>query len=83
MKSYNNAFELITNDKSEIALLTERSRLMNEITDKVKELGLTQKEAAKAMKVTQPRVSDLFNGRMSGFSLDRLFLMSFRINRGG
>ena len=80
MKSYKNAFELITNDKSEIALLTERSRLMNAITDNVAALGLTQKEAAKIMKVTQPRVSDLFSGKISKFSLGRLFLMNFRIN---
>ena len=80
MKNYCSAFELLTDDEAEVALLTKRSELMNNIRDKFIELKLTQKEASKIMKVTQPRVSDLCNGRMSGFSLDRLFLMSHRIN---
>ena len=38
--------------------------------------GLTQAEAAKRLKVTQPRVSDLMRGKISRFSLDTLVTMS-------
>ncbi len=34
---------------------------------------LTQKEAAQLFGVTQPRVSDLMRGKISGFSMDALF----------
>ena len=37
---------------------------------------LTQAEAAKRLKVTQPRVSDLIRGKISRFSLDTLVTMS-------
>ena len=35
--------------------------------------GLTQAKAAKILKIAQPDVSALLNGRISGFSLERLF----------
>lgn len=35
--------------------------------------GWTQTEAAKQMGVTQPEVSQIINGRLKGFTLDRLF----------
>ena len=35
--------------------------------------GLTQAQAAKLLSLTQPDVSALVNGRISGFSLERLF----------
>lgn len=35
--------------------------------------GLTQAKAAKILKIAQPDVSALVNGRISGFSLERLF----------
>ena len=35
--------------------------------------GWTQTEAAKEMRVTQPEVSSIINGRLRGFTIDRLF----------
>ena len=80
MKSYTNSFELLTDDQAKVRLLTKKSNLMNSILDKTKLLGITQKQAAEIMKVPQPRVSQLSNGRISKFSLDMLFLMNIRIN---
>lgn len=34
--------------------------------------GLTQSETARIIGATQPKVSDLFTGRLAGFSLERL-----------
>ena len=35
--------------------------------------GLRQREAARILNIDQPKISALKNGRLSGFSLDRLF----------
>mgnify|MGYP005608541929 FL=1 len=39
----------------------------------IAERGLTQKEAAKILGINQPKVSALKNGRLKGFSIERLF----------
>jgi predicted XRE-type DNA-binding protein len=41
--------------------------------------GLTQAEAAKILRVTQPRVSDLLRGRIDLFSTDSLIDMLARL----
>lgn len=79
MKKYTNAFDLIE-DKHQAALLTSKSNYMNQILDAINALKITQKEAAKIMGVTQPRVSDLQQGKISKFSLDLLFVMHSKIN---
>jgi predicted XRE-type DNA-binding protein len=40
---------------------------------------MTQKEAAKALGVTQPRISDLTRGKIDVFSIDTLIAMLSRI----
>ncbi|PKR87309.1 transcriptional regulator [Pleomorphomonas diazotrophica] len=52
-----------------------RSALMDAIDDAIKSKGWTQAEAAKALGVTQPRVSALMRGKISMFSLDSLINM--------
>jgi len=39
----------------------------------IEERGLTQKEAATILGINQPKVSALKNGRLKGFSIERLF----------
>ena len=39
----------------------------------LEERGLTQKEAGKILGINQPKVSALKNGRLKGFSIERLF----------
>lgn len=41
----------------------------------IKKEGLTQAAAAKRLKVSQPRISDLTRGKLSRFSLDALVAM--------
>jgi predicted XRE-type DNA-binding protein len=53
-----------------------RAQLMTALRKFVEKEGLTQAEAAKRLKVTQPRVSDLTRGKISRFSLDTLVTMS-------
>lgn len=43
------------------------------ITQAIEARGLTQAEAAKLLGTTQPKVSAVVRGQLSGFSMDRLF----------
>ena len=43
------------------------------ISRAIKARGLTQAEAAKLLGTTQPKISAVMRGRLSGFSIDRLF----------
>lgn len=57
-----NADELLA--KAELARAVERV---------LRERKLTQTQAARILGVTQPDVSDLYRGRLSGYSLERLY----------
>jgi predicted XRE-type DNA-binding protein len=59
----------------EAANLTARGLLMIAIEQRIREEGWTQAEAAARLHVTQPRVSDLLNGKIGKFSLDALVNM--------
>jgi predicted XRE-type DNA-binding protein len=75
MQSFNNAFELLTDDTKEVENYTMRSNMMNAIVDLIKAKDWTQKEAAEHLGVSQPRISNLKNGRISKFSVDMLMGM--------
>jgi predicted XRE-type DNA-binding protein len=59
----------------EAANLQVRARLMAEIEKHIRAQRLTQKEAAKRLGVTQPRVSNLLRGKIDLFSTDALITM--------
>lgn len=50
-----------------------KARLASMIYDILEERGLTQVEATKILGISQPKVSALRNGRLAGFSIERLF----------
>jgi predicted XRE-type DNA-binding protein len=75
MKSFNNAFELLTGDTKEIENYNMRSNMMDAIVDLLKAKDWTQKEAAEHLGVSQPRISNLRNGKVSKFSVDMLMRM--------
>jgi predicted XRE-type DNA-binding protein len=53
-----------------------RSTLMIALKQHLTRTGVSQSEAAKTLKVTQPRVSDLMRGKINLFSLDSLVNMA-------
>jgi predicted XRE-type DNA-binding protein len=55
-----------------------RSDLMIDLCRIIKGKGLTQVEAAGLLGVTQPRISDLFKGKIDLFSIDTLVDMLSR-----
>jgi predicted XRE-type DNA-binding protein len=52
-----------------------RSQMMTALRKFIEKEGLTQSDAAKRLKVSQPRISDLTRGKISRFSLDTLVNM--------
>ncbi len=48
-------------------------KLASVINDIIEERGLTQKQAGEILGVNQPKISALKNGRLKGFSIERLF----------
>ncbi|MCP4408603.1 MAG: XRE family transcriptional regulator [Gammaproteobacteria bacterium] len=56
-----------------------RSALMMEISERIKDQGLTQTQAAEMLHITQPRVSALLKGKINDFRLDSLVDMAHRL----
>ena len=68
-------WDAIEDTPAEAENMKLRSALMDAIEDAIKAKGWTQAEAAKALGVTQPRVSALMRGKIGMFSLDSLINM--------
>lgn len=65
-----NVFADLRHPEPEEALA--KARLAYEIEQSIRERGLTQGEAAKILSIDQPKVSAIRNGKLSGFSVERL-----------
>ena len=79
-RSSGNVFADIGFPPEEAAHLLIRADLMGQVRSLIAARGLTQKAAAKALGVTQPRVSDLVRGRIDLFSIDTLVEMLTRLD---
>jgi predicted XRE-type DNA-binding protein len=53
--------------------LLAKAQLAQQINHTIKQRGLTQEEAAVILGVDQPKISALACGKLSGFSIERLF----------
>ena len=69
---FESVWDAIEDTPGEALNMRLRSELMIQITRRVKEWGVTQKEAAQRLGITQPRLNDLLNGRINKFGLDAL-----------
>jgi len=69
---FESVWDAIEDTPEEALNMRLRSDLMIQITRRVKEWDVTQKEAAQRLGITQPRLNDLLNGRINKFSLDAL-----------
>jgi predicted XRE-type DNA-binding protein len=56
-----------------------KATLVFEIGQLIDKKGLTQAEVAKRTGLDQPKISRLLHGRLSGFSIDRLFAILNRL----
>lgn len=50
-----------------------KAELASQIGKVIKSKGITQLEAGKMLGLDQPKISALMNGKLTGFSLERLF----------
>jgi len=73
--AYKSVWDAIEDNPIERANLKLRSQLMMEISEYVKNSGLTQAEAAKKLGTTQPRLNDVLKGRIEKCTVDRLVNM--------
>ena len=80
--STGNVFRDLGFSKEESEHLLVRADLLIQVQKAIASRGLKQAEAAKALRVTQPRVSDLLRGRIDLFSTDALIDMLARFGVG-
>jgi predicted XRE-type DNA-binding protein len=71
-KSYASVWDAIADTHAQAANLRARAKLMRQIATRVKKNKWTQAKAATHCGITQPRMNDLLQGRVSRFSLDAL-----------
>jgi predicted XRE-type DNA-binding protein len=74
-KSSGNVFRDLGFTPAEARNLSLRSELMLALRSFIQKEKLTQAQAAKRLKVTQPRISDLNRGKIGRFSIDTLVNM--------
>ena len=76
---FNSVWDALEDDPVRVENLKLRSALIIEISEKIKRQGLTQAQAAKILRITQPRVSALLKGKINEFRLDSLVDMAHRL----
>jgi predicted XRE-type DNA-binding protein len=79
--SSGNIFEDLGFGNEESVNLLARTDLIIEIKRIIKDKGWSQAEAAKTLKISQPRVSDLMTTRIEKFSLDILLKFLARLGK--
>lgn len=71
-KKARSAFHELGFPEAEARNLELRSELMIALKEHIRKSGMTQKQAAEALGVTQPRISNLMNGKIDRFTIDLL-----------
>ena len=76
--SSGNVFADLGFDPAEARVMALRVELMVSLRERIVADGLTQKEVAKRLGMTQPRVSSLLRGSWRDFSMDMLLTLAER-----
>ena len=71
-RRFESVWEAIESDPREAANLRTRADLMIALQEHVRRRSMTQAEAARLLRISQPRVSDLTRGKIEQFSIDTL-----------
>lgn len=80
-QTFTTVFDAIADTAEQSANLQARAELLRQIAEIIHDRGWTQTEAARHCALTQPRVNDLVNGRISKFSLDALINIAASLGR--
>ncbi|MEN9521462.1 MAG: hypothetical protein RLZZ381_4050 [Cyanobacteriota bacterium] len=78
VKGQDNIFDDLDFDPEEAANLKIRADLILDLQKYIKKQEWTQQEAAIFFNETQPRISNLMNGEIERFSIDKLVQMIFK-----
>lgn len=73
---FTNVWDALEGSPREAANMRLRSKLLLELSKTVKSWGVSQKDAAKRLNITQPRLNDMLSGKINKFSLDALVNLS-------
>ena len=76
---FQSVWDALEDTPEEAESMKLRSKLMLAVQDRIRESGASQRDAAKLVGVTQPRVSDLMRGRIDLFSVESLVDMLVRL----
>ncbi len=75
-QTFENVWQALEVSPAEAANMSMRASLLIAIEQKVKSWKVTQSEAARRLKISQPRLNDLLRGRIGNFSLDALIALA-------
>lgn len=73
---FSSIWDALEDTPQEAANMRLRAKLMRTLCETIRAWELPQKEAAKRLGITQPRLNDVLNGKIDKFSLDALVNLS-------
>ncbi|MBN6775745.1 XRE family transcriptional regulator [Pseudomonas granadensis] len=73
---YSSVWDALEDTPQDAANMRLRAKLMRTLCETIRAWELPQKEAAKRLGITQPRLNDVLNGKINKFSLDALVNLS-------
>ena len=73
-----NVWDALEDAPGKAANMTMRSDLLIALRQRIETWKVTQAEAARRLRITQPRLNDLLRGRITKFSLDALIKLAER-----
>lgn len=76
---FKSVWDALEDDPEKIADLKMRSQLLIHIAEKIKTEKLTQQAAARKLRITQPRVNALLNGKIENFRVGMLITLANRL----
>lgn len=75
IQTFDNVFDAISDTPEQAENMKIRAQLMTVLNTWIEKQGFNQAEAAAALGVTQPRISELARGKIQMFSVDKLITM--------
>lgn len=75
IQTFDNVFDAISDTPEQAENMKIRAQLMTVLNTWIEKQGFNQAEAAAALGVTQPRISELARGKIQIFSVDKLIAM--------
>ena len=79
IQTFSSVWDAVADSPEEAVNLKIRSSLMDAIEANILDEGITQQVAARRLGIPGSRVSELMNGRISKFTIDKLVNMAARV----